>query len=228
MYGLACCHLVPSGFPDAAPAERRHVGRTQALGPAVVSTHAVPPDESRSGQFFFRVRLPSPRLLLVSLGAALAWGLLWYAPDVLIYWGRKTCLGPGLVGMVFPLLGLEAWTLGRRHWRPRLLHSVSFAVPWCNLLVLGSLIPGSCCFCDNRPWARALRNVEFLADVLYGCSIATVPALVILIAFGPSQASSPHRTAHRQATQSTTLTVLLLSTSLYSSLFLFKLSLSLL
>lgn len=180
-----------------------------------------------SVRYFLQVRIPTQRSLLMSIKAALAWVLLWYSPDVLIYLGRHTCLGPGSVGMVFPLLALEAWTLGRPHWQARLLRSLSFAVPWSSLLVLGSLIPGTCCFCDNRPWVRALQNVEFLADVLCACSSSTVPALVILVAFGPVATSSRHRSAHLQASQSTLLTVLLVSTCISSSLVLFNWSLSL-
>lgn len=96
----------------------------------------MPVRPSHVAAFALRVRVPNRRSLLVLVVSVLAWIGLWLSANTLISLGRYTRLGPGLVGVVFPLLVLEAVLFERRRWRTRLFNTLQFAVPVCSLLVL--------------------------------------------------------------------------------------------
>lgn len=168
-------------------------------------------------RFAPRLRVPAVRSLLALLGGLAKWVTFAWITTLLASWGQHTSLGAGLVGVVFPLLVVEAMVSARKRWRTRAMATTQAAVPTCSLVILTQLTPGSCCFCDQRPWARALRAIEFLADVLYAYAIATVPALMLVLMIGLLVASSAERAASVRALQLTLLATLLTATWLHAA-----------
>ena len=157
----------------------------------------------------FSFRVPSWRFVLTAFAIPIAkWLLLWAAADAALSVGRYTPFGPGVLGAIIPLLALEAWVTTRRHWRTRLFHTLGFAVPAVALVSLFSAFPGSCCFCDQRPWARTLRTVDFLGDGLYFSALATLPAFALLIALRRRSSSSREDSAYTRTTVSALLATL--------------------
>jgi hypothetical protein len=157
----------------------------------------------------FRFRVPSWRVAPAASAFAIAkWLVLWAAVEVALSLGRFTPFGTGLLGAVIPLLVLEAWLTTWRHWRARLFDTLAFAVPAGGLLSLFSVMPGSCCFCDQSPWARTQRNLEFVGDFLYFNALATLPALALLVVLRRRSSSPAEDAAYRQATFSALLSTL--------------------
>jgi hypothetical protein len=115
------------------------------------------------------------------------------------------------------LLVIEALLTARRRWRARVFDTLRFFVPLNSFLVLFSVMPGSCCFCDQRPSARVFRSMEFFGDFFYCNAIATIPAFALLVALGRPSASSIERGAHAQAVRSIVLATLLVTASLGGS-----------
>ena len=156
-----------------------------------------------------RFRIPSWGFVLTApLVSVTKWLLLWAAVEVSLSLGRHTRFGPGLLGATIPLLVLEAWVTARRHWRIRLLHTLGFAVPAGTLVSFLSALPGSCCMCDQSPWGRMLRNVEFLGDFLYFDAFATLPAFALLVVLRRRSPSSAEDAAYRRTTLSALLATL--------------------
>jgi hypothetical protein len=154
-------------------------------------------------------RVPHGRFALAApLVSAAKWFALWAAVQGALGWGRQTRFGAGLIGATVPLLALEAWLTMRRHWRARLLDTLAFAVPLGALLSLGAVAPGSCCFCDHSPWAKALRNVELIADFLYFSAYATLPAFALLLVLWPRSRSAKEWAAYTRTTAAALLAIL--------------------
>jgi hypothetical protein len=149
--------------------------------------------------------------------------VLYCAAAVLLEWGRHTAFGPGLVGAATPLLVLEAWVFARDHWRARLLHSLAFAAPACLLAVFLSASPYWCCHCDQSPGARALRNVEFVGDLLYFSALAALPAYALLVVLPRRSASPRESMAYMLATLSSLLATLLAVAPFFAMLYALKL-----
>jgi hypothetical protein len=156
-----------------------------------------------------RFRVPSWGPLLSGLLVpAIKWLLLWGAALTALSLGPRTPLGSGLLGATVPLLVLEALSETRRRWRKRLLDTLGFAAPTCTLLVLWSVWPGSCCFCDQSPGARQLRNVEFVSDFLYFNALSVVPVFALFVVLRRRSAPVAEQTAYAQTAASALLATL--------------------
>ncbi len=141
----------------------------------------------------------------------LRWGVLYATLQAALLWSPHTRLGPGVAGILFPLLTLDAWLSARGRWRMRALQSIAAAIPTCSLVVIVKLTPGTCCVCDQDPPARALRDYEFIADVLYCIAIALVPACLLLLVLRPR--SSADMKAYVLTSQVLVLVTLLMATA---------------
>ena len=150
-----------------------------------------------------------PSVLRATVLAAAKWFVIGIAVEASLAFGRRTALGLGLLGATVPLLLLEAWIAARRRWRARLLHTLSAAVPAFSLLTLVAVTPGSCCMCDQSPWARALRDYEFVGNFLYCNALATLPVFALLAALRRESAPPAERRAYAAAMQSALLAMLL-------------------
>ena len=154
----------------------------------------------------------SPRLAAVIsavLSPAMNCLFIWFAIEASLALGRRTALGPGLLGATVPLLVLEAWVTARRHWRARLFCTLGVAVPMFSLLTFLTVFPSSCCMRDQSPSARALRDVEFIWDFVHCDALATLPVFALLAVLRRRSAPPAERRAYAVATQSGMLAVLL-------------------
>jgi hypothetical protein len=130
---------------------------------------------------------------------ALIWGALVAFGYVMFVIGRRTSVGTGLVGLVFPLLVVEAWISARSRWRLRLARTVAFSMPACTVAIFASSMPGSCCFCDHSPEAKMLRNLDRIADYFLLNSTAVAPAFLVLALSLRRQATTQEKAAFQAA-----------------------------
>jgi heme A synthase len=153
--------------------------------------------------------VPSGRFgLAAPFVSAAKWLVLWAAVEVALEWGHRTRFGAGLLGATVPLLVVEAWLTMRRRWRVRLLDTLAFAVPLGAFLALAAVVPSSCCFCDHSPWAKTLRNLEFIAEFLYFSAYATLPAFALLVVLWRRSRSGRERAAYSRTTVTALLAML--------------------
>jgi hypothetical protein len=145
-------------------------------------------------------RIPSRRRPVELAAGILAWVALLLVAHAAAHWGPVTVLGPGLVGAVTLPLPFEAWLCAGRRWRLRVCHTLQFAIPSLNLLALASLVPSTCCFCDDSPGAKALRIAELTWSGAHYQAVALLPAFAVLLALRPPSSSSANRVAHARAT----------------------------
>lgn len=135
------------------------------------------------------------------------WCALFAVADALAEFGHWAPLGPALLGAVALLLAFEAWLSARSHFRTRLLHTLSFAIPGVMWRLFGWFLRNVGGYYES-PAAKGFAVLEAVAEYFYYTVAALLPSLLLLVLAFRSTAPRRERTAYLVTSTSAVLATL--------------------
>jgi hypothetical protein len=130
-------------------------------------------------------RLDPKALCRTVLVPAAKWGLF----GIAVYCAAEfpTKLGMGQLGLLAPILILEARVHSKRHWKPRFMNHLAWFIPMHTLLIFVGAIPHFGCGGSHTPLQKLILIYEYEVEFLSENSWALAISFILLACLAPGR-----------------------------------------